>query len=221
VKPPIGILVVVLTALLSVAAACAEPPGVDPLPLPEAQAGIDRLVVAIGSADRKGPDREIPEMAEQLQREIGDREALVLQIVLYLADHPGNEQAMGAALLIDYYRFSDAEKVAALAPHAGATDDRLRDAIWELLSTVAQPPGAGDSAARVKELERLLASETDGPHGSDQARREIDALSRDAAWWVRLYVARVVHARPELGSTEIVERLRADDQPRVREAAGG
>ena len=221
-RQPSGLLLVTLAALLSSAVACAGSAGDEPVARPAAQAGIDRLVTSIAAANRGGSDSEIPGMAEQLQREVdGGRAPLLQQLVLYLAAHPGNEPAMGTALLIDFYGFTDDEKIEATAPLLAASEPRLRDATWEVLSSVEHPEGARESAARVQELERLLASEASGADETAEARREVETLSRDASWWIRLYVAHLVRSHPELGSAAVVERLRADEQPRVREAAGG
>ena len=40
--------------------------------------------------------------------------ALLLQILLYRAGHTGNEPAMATALLVDFYGFTDDEKIEAL-----------------------------------------------------------------------------------------------------------
>ena len=221
-RRPTGMLLIALGTILSVAAACAGSAGDEPSPNPTTQAGIDRLVTAITAANRGGSDSEIPAMAEQLQREAdGGRAPLLRQLVFYLAAHPGNEPAMGTALLIDFYGFTDEEKIEATALLLAASEPRLRDATWEVLSSLEQPDGARESAVRVQELERLLASDGSESGATAEARREVDTLSRDASWWIRLYVAHLVRSHPNLGSAEVVERLRADEQPRVREAAGG
>ena len=52
----------------------------------------------------------------------------------------------------------------------------------------------------------------------DQAAVEqLEKLSRDSRWWVRLYVARIVRLHPELGALELVNRLMADQHALVRE----
>jgi len=217
VSPRVALVVCALASLLALVAAA------DPAPQADVQAGIDRTVEAIVTAGRGDTEGEIAGMAEQLHRLTeGDREALLQQLVLYLASHPGNEPAMASALLIDYYGFTAEETVAALAPHAGAQDERLRDAVWELLGTVDRPLGAPDSASRVQQLERrLLHGEQRGGIDLEDARREVAELSRDELWWVRLYAARAVRERPELASSSVLERLRSDADPRVRQVSGG
>jgi hypothetical protein len=261
--------IVCLAVLLAIAAPCAGPPVGEPPPQPAAQAQIERLVTTIAGANKGGPGEGIPAMAEQLQLLMdNDREALLLQIVLYLAPGRGNERAMGAALLIDYFSFTSEEKIAALVPHLDTDDGELRAVMWDVLSTVDRPEGGrpnfghyetvlsrsdtapaglirymyevspidalsaaaraygrGDAPAtavqRAQVLEELRArQEPGGIVDLERAHREIDALSRDADWWVRLYIAHVLRARPDLGSPEIVERLRTDAHELVRDTAG-
>ena len=50
------------------------------------------------------------------------------------------------------------------------------------------------------------------------ARNELDAMSRNHQWWVRLYVAEIVPRYPELDADGLVERLRQDEHALVREA---
>ena len=163
-----GMRLVGLAALLAVAAPCAEP-----TPQGAAQARIEQVVAAIAAANRGGADDEIPAMAEQLQQLMDDdRESLLLQLALYLGTHPGNEQAMGAALLIDYYGFTNEEKIAALAPRLDTEDGRLRHAMWDVLSTVDQPQGAREAVERVQWLERFLPRQEPGGKAElERARR--------------------------------------------------
>ena len=186
------------------------------------QARIAEVVKTIAEANRGGNGDEIPAMADGLlQLTDGDRESLLLELVHYVADHPGNESVMGAALLIDYYGFTDDEKIGALTPQIGTGDSRIQDVIWDVLGTVDRPEGARESVRRVQQLERLLLrTEPASPQEADSARREIDELSRDEVWWIRLYIAQLVRSDPDLGS-DVLERLRADPDPRVGRAAGG
>lgn len=183
---------------------------------------IAEVVRAIVEADRGGPGDEIPAMADGLsQLTGGNRESLLLELVRFVAGNPGNESAMGAALLIDYYGFTYDEKIGALTPHVGTDDARLQDTIWEVLGTIDRPQGVQESVRRVQQLERLLLRAAQAsPRESENARREIDELSRDETWWIRLYTAHVVRSHPDLGP-DAVERLRADPDSRVRRAAGG
>jgi hypothetical protein len=186
------------------------------------QSGIAEVVKAIAEANRGGSGDEIPAMADGLlQQTDGDRESLLLELVQYVAGHPGNESAMGAALLIDYYGFTDDEKIGALTPQIGTGGSRIQDVIWDVLGTVDRPEGARESVRRVQQLERtLLRTKPASPQEAESARREIDELSRDEIWWIRLYTAQLVRSHPDLGS-EVAERLRADPDPRVGRAAGG
>jgi hypothetical protein len=209
--------------LLSVVASCTAESVAEPTPQPAVQAAIAEVVEAIVVADGGAPTDPIAAMADRLQQLTeGDRESLLFQLVLYLAGHPGNEPAMGAALLIDYYGFTAAEKIGGLTPHLGTDDGRLQDAIWEVLSTVDHPQGVRESVERVRQLEQLLPRSESGASGeSGSTRRGIDELSRDELWWIRLYAAHVVRTYPKLGSSGVTDRLRADADSRVRHAAGG
>ncbi|HXV75934.1 MAG TPA: hypothetical protein VD788_06390, partial [Candidatus Polarisedimenticolaceae bacterium] len=142
---------------------------------------------------------------------------LLSQLVLYLAAHPGNEPAMGTAVLIDYYGFTDEEKIDALAPHFDSADPRLRDAIWEVLLTVDTPAGARSSVELVRQVEQAL----DGGAKAVATGDVLATLARDESWWIRLYVAHVARRRPELVRPEVLARLREDEDPRVRRAADG
>ena len=55
------------------------------------------------------------------------------------------------------------------------------------------------------------------PQQIEQARlRQLDALSRDKRWWVRLYAAAMVRRHKELRRPDLIERLRRDEHPYVR-----
>lgn len=53
------------------------------------------------------------------------------------------------------------------------------------------------------------------------AVNELDALSRHERWWVRLYVAELLHCYSELRRPEMLDRLREDRHAVVREAMLG
>jgi hypothetical protein len=213
-----GVLVIALLAALAFVFPCAAVSAAER----SIQPRIAEVVKAIADANRGGGGDEIPAMADELSRLTdGDRESLLLELVRYVASHPGNEPAMGAALLIDYYGFTDDEKIGGLTPHVGTDDARFQDAIWEVLGTVDQPQGARESVRRVQHLEQLLQRAKQASRSESEAMRgEIDELSRDELWWIRLYTAHLVGSRPDLGP-DVAERLRADTDPRVRRAAGG
>lgn len=214
--------IIALVGLLALALPCMTGLTAASTAQPPVQARIADVVQAIAEVNRGAQGDEMPAMADGLlQLTDGNRESLLLELVWFVADNPGNETAMGAALLIDYYGFADDEKVDALTPHIGSDDGRFRDAVWEVLSTVDQPQGARESVRRVQQLERLLQQpEQASPGESEHAGREIDELSRDETWWIRLYAAYVVRTHPDLGPG-VAERLRADPDSRVRLAAGG
>jgi hypothetical protein len=209
-----GLLALVIPCMTGLAAASTAQP--------EVQARIAEVVQAIAEANRGGPDEGIPAMADGLlQFTDGNRESLLVELVGFIADNPGNEPAMGAALLIDYYGFTNDEKIEGLTPWIGTDDGRLQDAVWEVLGTVDRPEGVKESVRRVQQLQRMLQQpEQSSPRKSEDARREIAELSGDEAWWIRLYAAYVVRSNPDL-EPAVAERLRADPDSRVRHAAGG
>ena len=53
-----------------------------------------------------------------------------------------------------------------------------------------------------------------------EAMAELEKLSKDDAWWVRLYVAAIMRQHPAFRRPEIVARLEKDRHPLVREAMG-
>jgi len=210
-----------LVGLLALAIPCVSGPSAASTARPEAQARIAEVVKAIAEANRGGGGDEIPTIADDLLQSMdGGRESLLLELVWFIADNPGNEPAMATALLIDYYGFTDDEKIQALTPHLDTPDTRFRDASWEVFATIEQPPGLRQSVRRVQQLERLLRQTEPIPQSeSEGARSELDELSRDEIWWIRLYAAAVARSHPALGPN-VAERLRADPDPRVRHAAG-
>lgn len=50
------------------------------------------------------------------------------------------------------------------------------------------------------------------------AVQELDKLARHPRWWVRLYVAEIIRAHPELGLPEVLDRLKEDADRRVSKA---
>jgi hypothetical protein len=96
------------------------------------------------------------------------------------------------------------------------------DALLATARVYARGDAAAEAVQRAQKLEQFRAPQEPGANvGLERARREIDALAGDAAWWVRLYAAHVIRGRPDLGSPEIVDRLRSDAHELVRDAAGG
>jgi len=50
------------------------------------------------------------------------------------------------------------------------------------------------------------------------AKAQLERLSKDDAWWVRLYVAEILRQHPAFRTPEMVERLKKDPHELVREA---
>lgn len=55
---------------------------------------------------------------------------------------------------------------------------------------------------------------------TNQAIRELEILSNEKFWWVRLYVAEVLRNHHEFSSQGIIERLVSDEASIVQEAIG-
>ena len=50
------------------------------------------------------------------------------------------------------------------------------------------------------------------------ALEQMDILSRRKEWWARLYVAKIMRQHPAFRQSEVVERLKRDKHPLIREA---
>lgn len=88
------------------------------------------------------------------------------------------------------------------------------------MSRVYGEGNARQSAEAVRDLEAILArhevSPTWGKGDRTQALEILDALSRDPAWWVRLYAAETLSRNRAITSPEITGRLENDPDPLVR-----
>jgi len=51
------------------------------------------------------------------------------------------------------------------------------------------------------------------------AKSELDAMSQNRQWWVRLYVVQIMRQHPVLRQTEVIQKLQKDEHAMVREAA--
>jgi hypothetical protein len=69
-----------------------------------------------------------------------------------------------------------------------------------------------------KILARRDASRTWSDDERRRARAALETLGRDPAWWVRRYAAAILSSSPELGTPALIERLKADADPLVRNA---
>lgn len=82
--------------------------------------------------------------------------------------------------------------------------------------------GHGESANRVGDLRELLRRRDTSMTWSTKHRARavaaLETLSRDPAWWVRLYAAAVVKANPDLATPASKSRLESDPDPLVRAA---
>lgn len=79
-----------------------------------------------------------------------------------------------------------------------------------------------DVDGAVGDLKKIVARRDASRTWSDderaRARAALETLGRDPAWWVRRYAAAVLRSSPELGTPALIERLKADADPLVRNA---
>ena len=83
-------------------------------------------------------------------------------------------------------------------------------------------PSRPESEAALDEMRRLItardASRSWGAKERQRAAAALEHLSRDPAWWVRRYAAEMVRLSSDLAAPPLVERLKADADPLVRQA---
>lgn len=86
----------------------------------------------------------------------------------------------------------------------------------------------GERDDRLAEMETLLKKKVESVGGA--LRRETDpeevaaalsAMADDPAWWVRLCIAELMRLIPEVRVPEVIDRLRSDENPRVRASIAG
>ena len=89
---------------------------------------------------------------------------------------------------------------------------------------VSDESEAGSLTRAIQTVERALEGWRQGGAPSRKqsrvAKDRLDLLSRNATWWVRLYVATTLRNEPRLEGEEVVARLREDEHRLVRQAAG-
>ncbi len=143
----------VLAAILATGTtAAAEPPR-----NPEDQ---ERIAAAVASVVRQedGAKGAIETLADSGKTR---RDALLLQLALYLERAPGTEEAMAGALILHQLAFTPAEKLDAIEPNLLAAGPPLRRVFTELLSTIDRPDG-GAPDFRIYE-ERIRGKESPPP----------------------------------------------------------
>ncbi|MGH9869083.1 MAG: hypothetical protein ACREAA_13075 [Candidatus Polarisedimenticolia bacterium] len=227
-----------IPALLIVLACAATGPRRDPA----FQVPIEQAVESIVRQD----DAAVARFETLRGLGVGRRAELLLQLALYLETATGTEQSMGGALIVRQLAFTPDEKLDAVLPRLPEAGPNLRRVFTELLSTIDRPEGgdpdflvyeerirtdkAGSTDALILYMyevspEAALAA-MERVHGSaarngaaSRSVESIDRMSRDAAWWRRLYAAAVLRERPDLATPGIASRLRNDTHPLVRRAA--
>jgi len=151
-----------------------------------------KIAEAVASVVRQ--DEEAPAAVEAL-RQLGDgeREALLLQLALYVAAAEGTEQSMAGALIAQQLAFTQSEKLDAVLPHMMTAGPRLRRAFTELLATIDRPEG-GDPDFRTYE-ERITKAKEAPP---DPLILYMFEVSPDAALasMERVYGSNAAEQRP-------------------------
>ena len=71
----------------------------------------------------------------------GRREALLMQLALFLDDSESTEESMVGALLVQALEFTPEEKLTAVLPHLETEPASLRTVLAEILGTIDRPDG--------------------------------------------------------------------------------
>lgn len=108
---------------------------------PAVQAEIDRAAQASHSGPTGSPtgDSDLDRLMASVD---GDRNALLIQIAIYLSRSPGTRQSMGAALLVARLEIDDGEMLATVIPNLDTRDNRLRAVLYDWLGSVDRTEGA-------------------------------------------------------------------------------
>ena len=93
-------------------------------------------------------------------------------------------------------------------------------AVTSLAEIYAEPARRGELLAARRPIADYRAGQR-GAAGVAAAQAALRTLSSDPAWWLRLYAAATFAQLPELRTPELVEPLRRDAHPLVREMAEG
>jgi hypothetical protein len=108
---------------------------------PERDPEIQDRIAAVVTAVVEEPDA-IDERVQDLRLTAADRrEALLVQLALFLSDSSGTEDAMTGALLVRALEFTPEEKLSAVLPHLEAEPAALRKVLAEILGTIDRPDG--------------------------------------------------------------------------------
>lgn len=139
-----------------------------------------------------------------LETAIGEEEGKTDIVWAFLTTQVASKSEASTALvdfLIQCDTASALSHLRALYHTDGDRDERLGKLQVLLEQSVTSSGGALRSEEHVKELASCLQAAAD-----------------DSAWWVRLCVAEVMRRIPELRLREVIEQLRIDEHPRVKEA---
>ena len=232
--------------------AAAAPPA-DPKPDEQVQASIRAAVEAIGRQDEAAAAQQIETLKQEGR---GRRDALLMQIALYLSESSSTEQTMAGALVLHRMEFTDHEMISIVAPRLESVTPGLNHVMKEILGSIdSGDDGDADFSAyeawmrgrgrepglirylydrspehAVGSMQRLYGAgrplRADTPRqlravtgrDADMAQSALAALAGDPDWWLRLYAARILRDRPELGSAAIRDKLANDTEPLVRAA---
>ncbi len=96
-----------------------------------------------------------------------------------------------------------------------------------LLAILEDQPSGSEQSRSVRWAEHVISTaiwekENGFKHAFRQTTRQaveqLELLSRRDAWWVRLYVAEILHRHPEFRTPEVMTRLKNDQDKLIRQA---
>jgi len=127
-----------MIALLTGLVLCSMALGAAPCPERDEaiQARINDVVTAMVQDGTTGEQVEALRQAAD-----GRREALLVQLALFLGDSESTEESSVGALLVQALEFTPDEKLTAVLPHLDAEPASLRKVLTEILSTIDRPDG--------------------------------------------------------------------------------
>jgi len=110
------------------------------VPSPERDDAIQARITDVVTAMVQ--DGTTQDQVEALQQATdGRREALLVQLALFLNDSESTEESMVGALLVQALEFTPEEKLTAVLPHLETESVSLRTVLAEILGTIDRPDG--------------------------------------------------------------------------------
>lgn len=165
---------------------------------------------------------------EYVRRQLGRGEEIPTGFIKYIY-----ERSPGQALLVFTYASSASDMVGRLKLMRNVLEARQQGKVPEPQDvTAAQLEEKGkvrSKAGREIELAEHIVSNAIWLKENDfserfaaalpEAKEELAKLARHKEWWARLYVAYIMRQHPELRQPDVLQQLRKDSHPLVREVA--